>query len=589
MKISFRSKLILSYFLLVFLSLGFITFYLDKALQDKSLQEIKAALMNEAKLAEYNISASWDDRLDRESLYKLCHDLAGRVNSRFTVIDLEGKVIADSEKDPQSAAKMENHLDRPEVYQALRQGVGQEIRYSSTLKIDMLYVAIPIKQGNRSIGVLRLALPLTSVEKILATMRSTLVFGLFFTLGLAFLLGSVLAQAVIRPINRIIYTSAKFAQGDFKRRIFHVASDEIGQLAVTLNKMAQDIEEKIKEIDTKSQHLEAIFNSMVEGVIVTDASEKIISINHAIEGLFQVSREQAQGGFILEGIRNSEISGLINEALKKAEFISREVVLVLPESRTVQVNVSPVFEKNEVTGSVAVIHDITQLRHLEKIRQDFVANISHELKTPLTSIKGFVETLLDGALEDKTNSLDFLKTIDNHVNRLNALIDDLLELAHLESQEIVLNKTRFNLAALVNQIALGFKTQAKNRNLTISLKLPPDLEIFADRSKIEQVFSNLIHNAVKYNKENGSVLIYSELFEGKLKITIEDSGVGIPLKDIPRIFERFYRVDKARSRQLGGTGLGLSIVKHIIELHGGQVGVESTEGLGSKFSLIIPL
>mgnify|MGYP001765993152 CR=1 FL=1 len=589
MKISFRSKLILSYILLIFFSLSFVAFYLDKNLQEQALEEIKASLVNEAKLVEYNIAASLSGSLNQERLYQLYHDLASRVNSRFTVIDLDGRVVADSEKDPQSVAKMENHLSRPEVYQALQRGMGQEIRYSSTLKIDMLYVAVLIKQGNVNIGVLRLALPLTSVQKVLSAVRRTILVSLFFTLGLAFLLGSVLAQTIIRPLNRIIYTSKKFAQGDFKRRIFYLATDEVGQLATTLNKMAQDIEEKMREIDTKSQHLEAVFNSMVEGVIVTDASEKIISINHAIEGLFQVSREQAQGGFILEGIRNSEISGLINEALKKAEFISREVVLVLPEFRIVQVNVSPVFEKNEVTGSVAVIHDITQLRHLEKIRQDFVANISHELKTPLTSIKGFVETLLDGALEDKANSLDFLKTIDNHVNRLNALIDDLLELAHLESQEIALNKTRFNLAALVNQIVLGFKAQAKNRNLTISLKLPPDLEIFADRNKIEQVFSNLIHNAVKYNKENGSVLIYSELFEAKLKITIEDSGVGIPLKDIPRIFERFYRVDKARSRQLGGTGLGLSIVKHIIELHGGQVGVESTEGLGSKFSLIIPL
>ncbi len=589
MKISFRSKLILSYILLIFFSLSFVAFYLDKNLQEQALEEIKASLANEAKLVEYNIAASLSGSLNQERLYQLYHDLASRVNSRFTVIDLDGRVVADSEKDPQSVAKMENHLSRPEVYQALQRGIGQEIRYSSTLKIDMLYVAVLIKQGNVNIGVLRLALPLTSVQKVLSAVRRTILVSLFFTLGLAFLLGSVLAQTIIRPLNRIIYTSKKFAQGDFKRRIFYLATDEVGQLATTLNKMAQDIEEKMREIDTKSQHLEAVFNSMVEGVIVTDASEKIISINHAIEGLFQVSREQAQGGFILEGIRNSEISGLINEALKKAEFISREVVLVLPEFRIVQVNVSPVFEKNEVTGSVAVIHDITQLRHLEKIRQDFVANISHELKTPLTSIKGFVETLLDGALEDKANSLDFLKTIDNHVNRLNALIDDLLELAHLESQEIALNKTRFNLAALVNQIVLGFKAQAKNRNLTISLKLPPDLEIFADRNKIEQVFSNLIHNAVKYNKENGSVLIYSELFEAKLKITIEDSGVGIPLKDIPRIFERFYRVDKARSRQLGGTGLGLSIVKHIIELHGGQVGVESTEGLGSKFSLIIPL
>jgi two-component system phosphate regulon sensor histidine kinase PhoR len=588
MKISFRVKLILSYFFLICISLGFIAFFLDKHLEEKSLQEIKSSLINEARLIESNIANNSRILSDPGQLDKLCQDLGGKVGSRITVIDPQGNVLADSEKSPQETSRMENHLNRPEVYRALAQGLGEQIRYSATLKIDMLYVALPIVQNNRNTGVLRLALPLTSVQKVLFSVRKTIVVSLFFTLGLAFLLGSVLAKAVISPINRIIYVSSKFAQGDFSRRIFHDASDEIGQLAATLNKMAQDIQEKIREIDTKSQHLEAIFNSMVEGVIVTDASERIISFNHAIEELFGVELAQAQGKFILEGIRNSEISGLINSVLKNARVISKEIVLVLPEQKTVQANVSPVFEKDKVTGCVAVIHDITKIRHLETIRQDFVANVSHELKTPLTSIKGFVETLLEGALQDKDNSLDFLKIVDQQVDRLSVLIDDLLELSHLESKEMVLNKTKLNLAGLVNQAILEFKSQAKKKNLEIKSDLPASLEILADQSKLEQVLSNLIQNAVKYNKDNGFVRIYSESLADKIKITIEDSGSGIPVKDIPRIFERFYRVDKARSRQLGGTGLGLSIVKHIVELHGGQVGVESAEGLGSKFFLILP-
>jgi two-component system, OmpR family, phosphate regulon sensor histidine kinase PhoR len=588
MQISFRVKLILSYFLLIFLSLGFITFFLDQNLEEKALQEIKSSLANEARLIESNIANNTSLLNDQERLDKLCQDLASKANSRITVIDLQGKVLADSEKRPQETAQMENHLSRPEVYQALAEGLGQQIRYSSTLKMDMLYVALPIVQNNRNTGVLRLALPLTSVQKVLFAVRKTIVVSLFFTLGLAFLLGSVLAQAIISPINRIIYVSSKFAQGDFKRRILHVSSDEIGQLSSTLNKMAQDIEEKIREIDTKSQHLEAIFNSMAEGVIVTDANERVVSFNHAIEELFGIELEQAEGKFILEGIRNSEISGLINNVLKNARVISKEIVLALPEQKIVQANISPVFEKDKVTGCVAVIHDMTDIRRLETIRQDFVANVSHELKTPLTSIKGFVETLLEGAWQDKDNSLDFLKIVDQHVDRLNMLIDDLLELSHLESKEMVLTKAQLNLAGLVNQVIAGFKSQIKKRGLEIKADLPADLEIMADQSKIEQVFSNLIHNAVKYNKDNGFVRIYSEPLADKIKITIEDSGLGIPVKDLPRIFERFYRVDKARSRQLGGTGLGLSIVKHIVELHGGQVGVESTEGLGSKFWLLIP-
>jgi two-component system phosphate regulon sensor histidine kinase PhoR len=578
MRVSFKLKLILSYVVLIFLSLGFIAFFLDKNLEEKSLQEIQAALTNEARLIESNISINFPGQ-----------DLGARVKSRITVIDKQGKVLADSDKNQQETAKLENHFNRPEVYQALKEGLGQQIRYSATLKIDMLYIAVPIKQDNQNIGVLRLALPLTSVQKALTAVRRTIIISLFFTLGLAFLLGSVLAKTVISPINRIIQVSSKFAQGDFTRRIFYSSSDEMGQLAFTLNKMAQEIEEKMREIATKNQHLEAIFNSMVEGVIVTDRSEKIISINHAIEELFEVKISQTQGSFILEGIRNSDISGLIKTALENAKFISKELVLVLPEQKIVQVNVSPIFEQDKVTGAVAVIHDMTKLKHLEIMRRDFVANVSHELKTPLTAVKGFVETLLEGAVEDKENSTAFLKIVNDHVDRLNMLIDDLLELSHLESKEMILNKGLFRLADLVNEVILGFESQAKKKDVEIKSDLPKDLEVLADRSKIQQVLTNLIQNAVKYNKGHGFVRIYFEPLADKIKITVEDSGSGIPVKDISRIFERFYRVDKARSRELGGTGLGLSIVKHIVELHSGSVGVESIEGLGSKFFFTIPV
>ncbi|MDD5505967.1 MAG: ATP-binding protein, partial [Candidatus Omnitrophica bacterium] len=268
--------------------------------------------------------------------------------------------------------------------------------------------------------------------------------------------------------------------------------------------------------------------------------------------------------------------------------ISKEVTLVMPVQRVAHVNVSPIFEQDKVTGSVIVIHDITEIRRLETMRRDFVANVSHELKTPLTSIKGFVETLLEGAMEDKENRVNFLKIINNHVDRLNNLINDLLELSYIESKEVELLRNRFDLSILVNEVVMGNKSQAKKKGVEIKSDLPAGLEILADNSKIEQVLANLINNAIKYNKENGFVQIYSEQLADKLKVVVEDSGSGIPVKDIPRIFERFYRVDKARSRELGGTGLGLSIVKHIIELHSGSVGVESTEGLGSKFWFTLP-
>ncbi|MDD5500321.1 MAG: ATP-binding protein [Candidatus Omnitrophica bacterium] len=586
-KATFRTKLTLSYFLLIFVSLGFVAFFLDKHLEQKSLSEIKSSLDNEARLIELQIVSSPGILGEPARLDRLCRNLAGAIESRITVIAPDGKVLADSEVPFERLADLENHGSRPEVLSAFKGGTGAEIRYSATLRIDMLYLAVPIAEGKG--GVLRLALPLTSVQRVLLAVRKTIFAGLFFTLGLAFVLASVLAKSLVGPIKRIIYASSKFAEGDFSRRIFHNSNDEIGRLAATLNKMAQDIEEKIREIATKNQHLEAIFNSMIEGVIVTDNQSRIISINSPIEALFDIRRDAAEGKFFLEGIRNSEISALIDEAMNSARFISKEVVLIIPAQKIVQANVSPIYEHDKVTGSVAIIHDITEIRRLETMRRDFVANVSHELKTPLTSIKGFVETLLEGALDDKANSMDFLKIIKNHTDRLNVLINDLLELSHIESKEIVLNRERFKLSGLAEEVIAGFRSQAKKKGISVTSDLPSDLEICADKVKIEQVFGNLISNAIKYNKEGGFVRISSEPFGDKIKISVEDSGSGIPVKDLPRIFERFYRVDKARSRQLGGTGLGLSIVKHIVELHAGSVGVESAEGIGSKFFFTIPL
>jgi two-component system phosphate regulon sensor histidine kinase PhoR len=256
--------------------------------------------------------------------------------------------------------------------------------------------------------------------------------------------------------------------------------------------------------------------------------------------------------------------------------------------RVFEVNATPIFKDASVNGALVVIHDITEIRRLETVRRDFVANVSHELKTPLTSIKGFIETLLEGALEDKENNRNFLKIIQSHADRLDALVNDLLSLSHLESKEIRVDKTDFDLNAQVEEVLRGFKSQLKAKGIEVEYAVLKNLKVSADKDRIHQVLVNLIDNAIKFNKEKGSIKLYAESVNGNLKVIVEDSGMGIPSKDIPRIFERFYRVDKARSRELGGTGLGLSIVKHIIELHNGAVGVESTEGLGSKFWFTLP-
>ena len=588
MKISFKLKLIFSYIFVILVSFGFVAFFLDKNLEENSLHNIQSSLITQANLIESQIvpqALRQEDSLYLESLAKAW---SSKVRCRITIVNDKGMVLADSEKSQEEIPLMENHLYRPEVKIALTGVTGIDTRYSSTLKIGMLYVAVPIKDKTGIPGILRLSLPLESVQKTLFVIRRIVLIGLFFALVFAFILGSIVAGRTIKPINSMIQISRRFSKGDFSRRIMQVSKDEIGELAITLNKMAQDIEDKIKEVKAQNQELAAVFNSMIEGIIVVDKTSRIISVNPTIEKIFGVSRKEAEGRTFLETIRNNDTYEIINSVLTKGKPLSAEISLILPVRKTFEINAAPIFDNDIVSGCLIVIHDITEIRRLETVRRDFVANVSHELKTPLTSIKGFVETLLEGALEDKENNRNFLKIIQDHAARLDSLVNDLLSLSHLESKEIMLKKTNFNLRQQVESVIPGFSSQLKNKDIEIKNELPAGISVTADKDKLEQVVINLIDNAIKFNKEKGFVRIYCEETNGKVRITVEDSGIGIPGKDIPRIFERFYRVDKARSRELGGTGLGLSIVKHIVELHGGSVGVESTEGLGSKFSVLLP-
>ena len=585
---SLKLRLIFSFVFVIIFTFGLVAFFLDRTLEENSLRDLKASLINQAYLIEAQLPPKSINQPNLPALELLIRDLSSKIKSRITIISTEGKVLVDSEKTLLEASDMDNHAARPEVKAALGGFAGSEIRYSSTLKINMLYVAVPIISNDNVSGVIRLALPLVNVEKVLKSIRESIIFSIIFALALAFVLGSLLTAGIIKPVNKIIQVSRKYAKGDFSHKIYHDSQDEIGELASTLNKMAYDIEEKIKDISSQSQQLKAVFNSMIEGVVLTDKTGSILSVNQSIERIFKVRREDVEGKVFLEAIRNNDIAEIISSIIESGKPVSKEIALAYPVQRIFEVNATPIFYNNSISGSLLVIHDITEIRRLENMRRDFVANVSHELKTPLTSIKGFVETLLGGALEDKENNRNFLKIIQDHTDRLDKLVNDLLALSSLESKGIVINRKDFNLSLQVEEIIKGFKSQMKNKGIKVLNQLPKELIINADESRMEQVFINFIDNAIKFNKDKGDIIISCQLFEDKIKIVIEDSGMGIPQRDIPRIFERFYRVDKARSRELGGTGLGLSIVKHIIELHGGSVGIESTEGLGSKFWFILP-
>jgi two-component system phosphate regulon sensor histidine kinase PhoR len=585
---SFKFKLSLSFLFTLLISFGLAAYLLDKNLEEDSLAKIKDSLIHQADLITLQIPREGLRRQDSATLYSVIQNLKDKIPARITIINRQGKVLADSQIPEAEIVKVENHAQRTEIAAALSGAVGSETRFSFTLKTDMLYVAIPLREKEEIVGALRMAVTLSSLQETLLAIRKAIVFSFCFALGLAFLLGSLLAKGLLKPINRIIFALRKFQAADFSHRINLNSKDEIGELAQTLNQMAAGLEEKMGELELKNQHLLAILESMVEGIIVVNEARQIISLNPAAEKIFSLSQKAGEGKLFLEVIRNHELAEIINQVLKKGALVSREHSLVWPVQKTFQINAVPIFERAKVAGCLLVIHDITEIRRLETMRRDFVANVSHELKTPLTSIKGFVETLLEAAWEDRENSRNFLKIIQEHTNRLDLLVDDLLNLAHLESKEASLEKEEFNLKNLLEDIFASFKMQLKKKEISLKNDIAPDLRISADKEKIGQVLSNLIDNAIKFNQDKGIIKISVENLNSKLKIIVEDTGIGIPAKDLSRIFERFYRVDKARSRELGGTGLGLSIVKHIVELHGGSVGVESSEGLGAKFWFILP-
>jgi len=588
MKSSLRIKLTLSYIFVVLVSFGFIAFYLSKNLEEGSLHDIKSFLINQSRLIEGQISVDGFKKKDQVYLEGFVRSAAEKTGLRLTIIDSEGKVLADSEKNREETLLMDNHAQRPEIKKAFSGEIGEYTRYSPTLKIDMLYVAVPLSRGSEISGAIRVAMPLENVRRTLFAIRKTVFIGLLFGLGLALVLGSILSASILKPVHKIIAASKRFAKSDFSRKVFHTSQDEIGELAATLNKMAGEIEEKIAQVSTQNQHLVTILSSMVEGVIVIHKSGKIAAINSAAEKLFNVPKNEAEGKLFLEAIRNNDVMEVFNKAMQTGGIVSEELSLVWPVHKILRVNASAIFENGQASGCLLVMHDISEIRRLETVRSDFVANVSHELKTPLTAIKGSVETLLGGALEDKENSRHFLEIVLEHTERLNNLINDLLELSHIESKETKLELSEIDLKSLSSKIISGFRNQAGKMRIEISNDLSEGLSVRADKDKIERVFINLIDNAIKFNKKNGILRLYAEITDKEIRVTVEDSGIGIPEKDIPRIFERFYRVDKARSRELGGTGLGLSIVKHIVELHGGSVGVESTEGLGSKFWFTLP-
>jgi two-component system phosphate regulon sensor histidine kinase PhoR len=462
----------------------------------------------------------------------------------------------------------------------------------------MLNLALPIRSQepeSRLLGFVRLSIPLTEIEARNRALRGLLLAALggafLFSLGLSYLV----ARTITRPLDEMVTAARRMARGEFREKIRTQTNDEVADLAGVLNQMAAAIDETIQNLSDDRAKMAATLTAMQEGVIVLAHNGAITLMNPSMARMMErmVGRKDAEvvGRTYLEVTRHTRLNDFITKVLAEGAPSATEITFGTGPERTFQVQASPLAQSADRSpGLVLVFHDITELRRLEQVRKDFVANVSHELRTPLTAIKGYIEALQEGAFDDQTQRDQFLDTIRKQTDRLNLIITDLLLLAKIESGQVPLKQEPIALAGVINRTVSLLRRQLEQKRHTVRIHIPEDLPpVLGDEERLSQVFSNLLDNAIKYTPDQGTITISAEAGDAFVVASVEDTGIGIPPKDLPRIFERFYRVDKARARELGGTGLGLSIVKHLVEGHGGTVTVESLPGRGTKFRVMLPM
>lgn len=527
--------------------------------------------------------------LDEAAVDRLVKDAAGGTVTRVTVILPDGRVVADSEKAP---ADMGSHLDRKEIREAIHGSVGVSIRRSDALGEEMMYVALPLKVDQRLAGVLRTSIPVTAINERLGAIRLRIGIGALLVALLASAVSWYVSRRITKPIERLRDGAQRFADGDLFHRLPAPATLEFAGLAESMNQMARQLQQRLDEITSQRKNTEAVLSSMREGVIATDLDQRVISINPTAARMFTVPAKRVIGRSVLEIVRNHDFQELIKRSLAGGEHLESDIVHYQQTERILNIHCAPLLDPmHNRIGVLVVISDVTQLRRLENMRRDFAASVSHEIKTPLTAIKGFVETLSTGDLEEREETRRFLNIIDKHVNRLTAIIDDLIQLSRIERDDEIqqIGLARCRIADVLNTaIGLCADGSAKKR-IDVRLSCEDRLGGCFDATLLEQAAVNLLDNAIKYSPAHSTIRIDALRVDGEIQIRFTDQGMGIAKKHLPRLFERFYRVDKSRSRGPGGTGLGLAIVKHIAQAHGGSITVESDLEKGSTFTLHLPV
>jgi len=574
-------KLFLSASLLIAATLVVLDFYLTRYMVRHQVENVEQRLAAQARLLAAEVGT-----VPRSELDDWTKAMGARSLARVTIIDPQGVVLGESERDP---ATMENHANRPEVRAAMRTGRGSAVRYSGTIDRDLCYLAITMSYQGEAGHVLRLAVPIEEVDEAVAAVRWRIIAA---SLG-AGLVVLVIAYFFSRSFTRRISRLRTFAEGLVDARVSGSlaadAEDELGALARSLDRTANQLRELVERLGLESARREAILSSMVEGVLAVDNELRVIFCNESFARAVGVTRPVPERLPLLELVRAPELLDTLTQVLVSGKPAKRRLEIAMAVGRAFEVQVAPLAAASH-RGAIAILHDVTDLDRLERVRKDFVANVSHELRTPLTAIRGYAETLLEGAIDDKENNRRFLDIIRAHAIRLNNIASDLLTLSELESGKAIVEPERISVREALNSALHTVEAEARVRGVTILPGPVEDAVVMGEKTHLEQALINLLDNAVKFNHTGGEVFVAAgPTDDGKVRIVIRDTGIGIPSEDLSRIFERFYRVDKARSREMGGTGLGLAIVKHIVERMGGSVHVESSLGKGSTFTAIFPL
>jgi two-component system, OmpR family, phosphate regulon sensor histidine kinase PhoR len=558
--------------------------------QQRIIEQSDLRLRNSAVLVRDDVAELMQAGRSQE-LQRRIRKLGELTSIRFTVVAVDGKVLADSGKlSADEVAAMDNHRHRPEIMRAIADQEGAVVRTSATMELAYRYFALRVEpDGGPALGVVRAAIPSSRIQSQMAAARRViwgLVGGVFLAaLGLAY---AIIAH-VLRPIPALAEAAETIAAGDYDNRMYVDRRDELGQLARTFNRMSQDLHARMTQLSETSTRQSTVLGGMVEGVIAVDERERIVLANKAAGRLFDFRPAAVEGRPLLEVLRNHAVHQAVNVALITRRPGRLETKYEATGKLIADVHVTP-LPGDPCPGVVLVMHDTTELRRLESVRREFVANVSHELKTPLSSIKAYAETLRNGALADPEAGQKFLQRIEEQADRLHRLILDMLMIARIESDQRAFEIVSVDVAEVAAACLDDHRpaADAKNINLLVEPDQPP-CSVRADREALREILDNLVDNAVKYTPDGGRVSVRWSMDAGLCRIAVHDTGIGIGPEHRKRVFERFYRVDKARSREMGGTGLGLSIVKHLAQSFGGKVSVQSEPGRGSTFTVELPL